>query len=155
KGLDVLIDATDRLLDAHPDVRVDVAGEGPERETLQRQIIRHRMEDHFRLRGAVADVPGFLREIDLAVLPSRAEGMSNAVLEYMAAGRAVVVTDVGANHRLLVDGACGLLVPPGDPTKLAAAIGQLLNDRELAYRLGEAARRRAREQFSREAMVRR
>jgi glycosyltransferase involved in cell wall biosynthesis len=155
KGLDVLIEAAAGLASAYADVTFDVAGEGPEREALQRQIGEHGLEGCFRLQGAVADVPSFLGKIDIAVLPSRAEGMSNAVLEYMAAGRAIVATDVGANRHLLADGTCGLLVPPGDPAALAKALRRLLRDRDLASRLGEAARRRAREQFSREAMVRR
>src|SRR5205085_1650187 len=87
--------------------------------------------------------------------PSRAEGMSNAVLEYMAAGRAVVATDVGANGRLLENGVHGLLVPPDNSAALAGAIGALLADRGLACRLGAAARRRAAEQFSGAATVRR
>jgi glycosyltransferase involved in cell wall biosynthesis len=103
----------------------------------------------------VADVPSFLAGLDVAVLPSRAEGMSNAVLEYMAAGRPIVATAVGATPELLADGEHGLLVPPGDPAALAAAIGKLLRQPELARRLGAAARRRARERYSREAMVRR
>jgi glycosyltransferase involved in cell wall biosynthesis len=73
----------------------------------------------------------------------------------MAAGRAIVATDVGANSRLIEHGVHGLLVPPDDPAALAAAVGALLADRDLACRLGTAARERAREQFSRAAMVRR
>ena len=155
KGLDILIEASSRLAAAHPDVTFEVAGEGPERDALQQFIAERGLQARFRLRGSVADIPRFLSEIDVAVLPSRAEGMSNAVLEYMAAGRAVVATDVGANRRLLADGACGLLVAPGNVVELAAAIGRLLDDAGLAYRLGEVARQRAREQFSREAMVHR
>jgi glycosyltransferase involved in cell wall biosynthesis len=153
KGLDVLIDATACLAGKHPEVTVDVAGEGPERNALQRQIAGLGLEGRVRLRGSVADLPSYLREIDVAVLPSRAEGMSNAVLEYMAAGRAIVATDVGANRHLLADGSCGLLVSPGNPGELAAGIGRLVEDHPLACRLGATARRRARDEFSREAMV--
>ena len=100
-------------------------------------------------------MPGFLAELDVAVLCSRAEGMPNAVLEYMAAGRPVVATAVGAVPELIEDGTHGLLVPPGDPGALARAIARLLADPGLARRLGEAARWRARERYGREAMVRR
>src|SRR5262249_4735618 len=109
----------------------------------------------FALPGAVADVPGFLAGLDVAVLPSRAEGMSNALLEYMAAGRPVVATPVGATPEVIEDGVHGLLVQPGDPEALAAAIGRLLSDLALASRLGAAARARARGRYGREAMVRR
>src|SRR5205085_2363134 len=103
----------------------------------------------------VTDIPGFLRRLDVAVLCSHAEGMSNAVLEYMAAGRPVVATAVGGTVQLIKDGVHGLLVPPGDPRDLARAVGRLLREPDLAARLGAAARRRAQERFSREAMVRR
>jgi glycosyltransferase involved in cell wall biosynthesis len=73
----------------------------------------------------------------------------------MAAARPIVASAVGAVPELIEDGAHGLLVPPGDSTALARAIARLLGDRELARRLGEAARWRARERYGREAMVRR
>jgi glycosyltransferase involved in cell wall biosynthesis len=153
KGLDVLIEAAARLVSSHPGVTFRVGGEGPERGALQRQLEGLGLVDSFRLYGSVADVPAFLAETDVAVLPSRAEGMSNAVLEYMAAGRAIVATDVGGNGRLLEHGVHGLLVPPDDPAALAGAIAALLSDRSWACRLGAAARQRARAQFSRAAMV--
>jgi glycosyltransferase involved in cell wall biosynthesis len=122
KGLDVLLEAAALLRRDHPGVQVAVAGDGPEREPLQRQRTALGLEGVFKLSGSVADVPAFLASIDVAVLPSRAEGMSNAVLEYMAAGRAIVATDVGGNGRLLQHGVHGLLVPPDDPAALAGAI---------------------------------
>src|SRR5262249_13308183 len=109
----------------------------------------------FHLPGSVKDVPGFLARLDVAVLPSRAEGMSNAVLEYMAAGRPVVATAVGATPEPIADGQHRPLVPPGDPGRLAAALDRLLRDPDLARRLGAAARRRARDRYGRPAMVRR
>jgi glycosyltransferase involved in cell wall biosynthesis len=98
-------------------------------------------------------VPHFLADLDVAVLPSRAEGMSNAVLEYMAAGRPIVATAVGANPDLLDHGVTGLLVPPGDDSALAWAIGKLLREPAGARRMGEAARSVAQQRYSREAMV--
>ncbi len=109
----------------------------------------------FRLRGGVDDMPGFLAGLDVAVLCSHAEGMSNALLEYMAAGRPIVATAVGAAPTLIEHEVHGLLVPPGDAVRLAEAIGRLLVDRRLAQRLGESARRRALERYGRAAMVRR
>src|SRR5262249_61597706 len=97
----------------------------------------------FPVPGRASDVPGFLAGLDVAVLCSHAEGMSNALLEYMAAGRAIVATDVGAAPELIEDGVHGLLIPPGDAARLADAIARLLGDRDLAQRLGAAARRAA------------
>jgi L-malate glycosyltransferase len=155
KGLDVLVAAAWRLKADFPGLDFRVAGEGPEREKLQQQIREVGLESSFHLAGRQPDVPAFLEGLDVAVLPSRAEGMSNALLEYMAAARPIVATAVGAASELIRDGADGLLVPPDDPTALAAAVARLLADRRLARRLGDSARRRAAAEFSRPAMVRR
>jgi glycosyltransferase involved in cell wall biosynthesis len=155
KGLDLLLDAAARLAPSHPDVVVLVAGEGEEHRALEEGAARRGLGERFLLEGRVTNVPGFLAELDVAVLCSRAEGMPNAVLEYMAGGRPIVATAVGATPELIEDGTHGLLVPPGDSAALARAIGRLLADPGLARRLGEAARWRARERYGREAMVRR
>ncbi len=155
KGLDVFVAAAARLRDRHRQAAFAVAGEGELRTSLEEQAQRGRLAGRFEILGSVADVPEFLAGLDVAVLCSHAEGMSNALLEYMAAGRAIVATAVGAATELIEHGTHGLLVPPGDAERLAEAIGRLLGDRNLARRLGEAARRRAWERYSREAMVRR
>jgi glycosyltransferase involved in cell wall biosynthesis len=155
KGLDVFLDAAERLAVAHSDLVFSVAGEGELRGELERSARERGLASRLQLLGPVRDVPGFLAGLDVAVLPSRAEGMSNALLEYMAAGRPVVATAVGAAPELIEDGAHGLLVPPGDAAGLAAAIDRLVRDPALAARLGDAARRRARDRYGREAMVER
>jgi glycosyltransferase involved in cell wall biosynthesis len=155
KGLDVLVAAAAMVTREFPEATFHVAGEGPERATLQSAIRELGIAPRFHLHGAVADIPGFLAGLDVAVLPSRAEGMSNAVLEYMAAGRPLVATAVGATPEVIRDGVDGLLVPPGDAPTLANAIARLLRDRPLARKLAVSARRRASEQYSRAAMVRR
>jgi glycosyltransferase involved in cell wall biosynthesis len=155
KGVDVLVRAAARLASRHPTLTFTVAGEGSERAALEKQIRECGLADRFALIGSITDVPGFLASLDVAVLSSRAEGMSNAVLEYGAAGRAIVATAVGATPDLIEDGIHGLLVPPNDPDALAAAIDRLVQDRKLAARFGKAARRHVAERYSREAMVRR
>ena len=151
KGLDVLAEAAAGL----PDLRFAVAGDGEHRPSLEAQIRQAGLAERFRLRGNLPDVPGFLAGLDVAVLPSRAEGMSNALLEYMAAARPIVATAVGANAEVLRDGVDGLLVPPGDAASLAGAIRRLADDRSLSARLARSARQRATARYSREAMVRR
>jgi glycosyltransferase involved in cell wall biosynthesis len=155
KGLDVLVAAASQVVQVYPQATFAVAGEGSERETLLRQASELGLGNRFVLHGSVADIPAFLGSIDIAVLSSRAEGMSNALLEYMAAGRAIIATDVGANRRMLTHGIHGLLVPPGAASALASAMADLLVDPERAWRMAAAAQRRAHEEFSREAMVRR
>ena len=81
-------------------------------------------------------------------MPTRHEGLSQGLLEAMALGKAVVTTRSGGNTDLIEDGVHGLLVPPRDARALAAALDRLLGDAALRQRLGAAARRRAREEFT-------
>jgi glycosyltransferase involved in cell wall biosynthesis len=91
----------------------------------------------------------------LAVHPSHQEGFPNAVLEAMAAGKAVVATAAGGTVEAVEDGRTGILVPPGNPEALAEALLHLLRNPDLAHRMGEAGRARVREEFPVERMVRR
>ena len=100
-------------------------------------------------------MPAFLRSVEIAVLPSHSEGMSNALLEYMSAGRAVIATDVGANATLVRDRKDGLIVPPGDEAALVEALGELLAHPVRAAGFGASARRRVEAEYSRDAMRRR
>jgi glycosyltransferase involved in cell wall biosynthesis len=155
KGLDILVRAAVAICAVHPDVTFHIAGEGEQRPELEQLVADLGLANCFHLPGTVFDIPAFLARLDVAVLPSHSEGMSNALLEYMSAGKAIVATRVGDNARLIEDGRHGLLVVPGSPTALAAAVRRLLEDPGLARRLGRAARRRVEECYSREAMVRR
>jgi glycosyltransferase involved in cell wall biosynthesis len=93
--------------------------------------------------------------MDVFVLPSHMEGMSNALLEAMAAGRPVVATDVGGNAEVVVDGVTGRLVPPREPGRLAAAMLELLNDPARASAMGAAGRARVEGHYSARLMVHR
>ena len=106
-----------------------------------------------RFTGTVADVRPLLAAMDVFVLPSWAEGMSNALMEAMAAGRPVVATAVGGNTELVSDGRTGVLVPPGDPGAIARAVGDLLRDPDRATRLGAAARDDVTRRFGARARV--
>jgi glycosyltransferase involved in cell wall biosynthesis len=155
KNIDGLMHAAKAALTRFPQLVFEVAGDGEQREALDRLHAQLGLGDRFVLRGAVADVPNFLRTVDVAVLPSFSEGMSNALLEYMAAGRAIVATDVGANAKLLDNGRCGLLVPPGDGGALVEAFAKLLVNPLRAAGYGAAARTRVNAEFSRDAMRKR
>src|SRR5882724_5281776 len=104
--------------------------------------------------GFRLDIPELLAEIDLSVLPSLSEGLSNVLLESMAAGVPVVATRVGGTPEALEEGLSGLLVPPRDAAALAEAISRLLGDPALAHRLGQGGRRRIARSFSIESMAR-
>ena len=138
KGLDVLVRSFAKLspaLNAH----LVLAGEGPLREKLAQQIRAVGVTDRVHLLGARSDVPGLLQTADLFVLPSRTEGLPNALLEAMAAARPIVTTDVPGCRDLITNGETGIVVPYGDVDALAESIEQLLGDRTLADRLGRAA----------------
>jgi glycosyltransferase involved in cell wall biosynthesis len=131
------------------DVRFVIVGDGELREELERRAHGLPVE----LTGARDDVPELLASFDVFAFPSLFEGLCLAVIEAQAAGVPVVATPVGGIRETVVDGETGLLVPPRDPAALAAAIRRLLDDRDLARRLAEEARRHVRARYSEERMV--
>lgn len=155
KNVDGLMRAAKVACERFPQLVFEVAGEGDQRAELERLHAALGLGDRFNLRGSVADVAGFLRTVDIAVLPSHSEGMSNALLEKMSAGRAVVATDVGANAEVVEHGRSGLIVPPGDGAALVDGIGQYLANPLKAAAFGAAARKRVEAHYSRAAMTRR
>ncbi|HMJ87606.1 MAG TPA: glycosyltransferase family 4 protein, partial [Vicinamibacterales bacterium] len=104
--------------------------------------------------GLRTDARELLAGVTVSVMPSLNEGLSNVLLESMAAGLPVVATRVGGTPEAIEDGVNGLLVPPGDSSALANAIGYVLAHPPLAARLGRAARQSATARFSTEQMVR-
>jgi glycosyltransferase involved in cell wall biosynthesis len=103
--------------------------------------------------GLRADVPALLSAVNVAVMPSLNEALSNVLLESMAAGAAVVATDVGGTAEAVADGRNGLLVPASNPREMAVAIRRLLDDGALARELGKRARQTIAERFSLPRMV--
>jgi glycosyltransferase involved in cell wall biosynthesis len=101
-----------------------------------------------RFLGPRNDVAAILNASDVGILCSHEEGFSNAVLEGMAAGLPMIVTDVGGNPEAVADGESGLVVPPKDPPRLAQAILRLANDSDLRARLGKAAKQRVADHFT-------
>jgi len=108
---------------------------------------------HLRWLGAVDDVGPVLAAADIGVLSSHEEGFSNAVLEGLAAGLPMIVTDVGGNAEAVIDGECGRVVPARDPVALSDAVRALANSPDARSRMGEAARVRAASLYSIEACV--
>ena len=140
KGHAVLIRAAETVVRESPDVRFLVAGDGERRKSLEEPISRIGLEKHFLFLGRRSDVPRILSCCDLAVLPSHAEGLPNAVLKYLAAGLPTIASRVGGNVEIIQDGKTGLLVPPQDSSALAGAILQMPGDPALAAELGRNAR---------------
>jgi glycosyltransferase involved in cell wall biosynthesis len=145
------------LLEAAQDVPSSavfvLAGEGPEREPLERYARELGVEDRIRFLGRRTDIPEVLAASDLMVLPSLCEGLPLSILEAMGARRPVIATDIGGTNEAIVDGTTGLLVPPADPPALAAAVRRLLDDPALAALLADAGWRRVAERFTAAAMA--
>ena len=110
------------------------------------------MAERLRFTGVRNDVQRLMSEMDAMTLPSRYEACSMAIIEAMALGKPVVVTDAGGNPELVEDGVTGLLIER-TPEALSAALIGLLADRERRQNMGEAARQRARRLFSADVMV--
>jgi len=136
-------------------LRLVVVGDGALYGAIRERLDAAGAGDLAWLPGRRDDVPEVLRALDVFVLPSLAEGISNTILEAMASGLPVVATDVGGNAELVVEGATGTLVPRADPGALAAGIARYLDQPELRRRHGRAARERAVAELSLDAMVQR
>lgn len=128
--------------------RLVIIGEGTLRRELETRMEREDLRGKVRLMGERLDVPELLKGLDIYVISSIAEGISNTVLEAMATGLPVVATRVGGNPELVEHGVNGMLVRVSDPDALADALATYLNDPDLALRHGRASRQRAVEKFS-------
>jgi glycosyltransferase involved in cell wall biosynthesis len=128
--------------------RTALAGSGPLRETLQARVGELGLACDVRFLGERRDARELMQAADFLVLPSRDEGLSNVVLEAMAAGRPVLATRVGGNAELVEDGTSGVLVDCGDAAALATALDRLVGDPDWRGRLGSAARARVIDRYS-------
>jgi glycosyltransferase involved in cell wall biosynthesis len=149
KGHRYILEAVSRLKASGRPCTLLLAGEGGERQSLERQAIQLGIDARFL--GTCEDVRPLLARADVVAHPSLEEGMSNAVMEAMAAGRPVVATSVGGTPELLAGR--GLLVPAADSASLAESIGRVLSDHSLAARLADAARNWSSEHLGASAMV--
>jgi glycosyltransferase involved in cell wall biosynthesis len=130
-----------------------LVGDGPAREEVRAILHQAGVEQLAWFAGERDDVPELLARLDCFVLPSQSEGISNTLLEAMAAGRCIIATRVGGNPELVEHGLSGTLVPARDPAALAAAILSYFRAPALAARHAAAARARAAAEFSLERMV--
>ncbi|GAA2839129.1 hypothetical protein GCM10010505_72740 [Kitasatospora aburaviensis] len=127
----------------HPGARLVLIGSGPLDGQLRARAAELGVAGSVLFAGSRSDVPALLPGLDVFTLSSRQEGLPVALMEAMTSGLPSVVTRVGGMPEVLDDGEQGLLVPPGDPAALAAALGRLAGDPPLRDRLGAAARKRA------------
>ncbi len=134
-------------------LRLLMVGDGPLRSQCEALLDQAGLRDQAWLPGARDDIPDLMRSMDVFVLPSLAEGISNTILEAMACGIPVVATRVGGNPELVEDGVTGALVPAADPQALAGALLKYLSSPGLVASHGTAGRTRTKARFSIDAMV--
>ena len=145
--------AARRVRDAVPQARFVLAGEGELTGSLRALTAELGLEREVFFTGRCARVAELLAVSDVCVLSSVAEGFSNSILEYMAAARPVVATDVGGAREAVVEGETGYLVRAGDDEAMAARVVALLLDGERARRMGERGRQVVAEKFSSAAQL--
>jgi glycosyltransferase involved in cell wall biosynthesis len=153
KRVEDLLMALDLLQHVQPDLRTVIAGDGPLRNRLEEVAQSYQLEGRVRFLGHRNDVPKLLAAADLVVLPSAYEGLPNVVLEAMRFRKPVVATCAPGTTEIVIDGETGLLVPIGNVPVLARAIRDVVRDRVLASRLGEAGRARVEAHFRADTMV--
>lgn len=138
-----------------PRLRLILVGDGSTRIKLEQLASELGVSDRLWITGATNDVPVLMRGMDIFVLPSLVEGISNTILEAMASGLPIVATRVGGNPELVSDGITGCLVPANDPVVMATALQTYIESPVLRIKHGQAGRRRVVEEFSMAAMAER
>jgi glycosyltransferase involved in cell wall biosynthesis len=149
KNHEVFFAGAERALARVPNLRVLALGAGSLLESFRRKLAGSPLGDRTSFAGEITDVRPWLWAMDAGCLtPGSNEGFSNAVIEQMAAGLPMIVTDVGGNAEAVVNGVTGLVIAPRDPDAVAAALIELFADPTRLQAMGGAARRRVLEHFS-------
>ena len=152
KGQTDLLHAMREVIRVRPDARLVLVGDGARRPLVEHCARQLGIAEHCHFLGHRRDVAAVLARARIAVSPSHAEGISNAILEAMAARLPIVATAVGGTPEIVRDGENGFLVPPGAPAALAPRLLELLDDAPLCARMGARGRRIVEREFSVEQM---
>jgi len=153
KGHQEFIEAANFVLKEIPNVKFLLIGDGPLKKSCQLSVSSSQLKDKVLFLGSRQDIPELLSIMDLSVNASYSEGMSNTILESMAAGLPVVATGVDGNLETVIDKETGILVPPKRPLSMANAIVNILKDKGLARRMGENARKLVSNKFNSKLMA--
>jgi sugar transferase (PEP-CTERM/EpsH1 system associated) len=148
-----LLEAFARIPDRAPNWKLVIIGEGALRPQLEARVARPDLDGRVHLIGERSDVPLLMKGLDLYVISSIAEGISNTLLEAMSTGLPVVATRTGGNPELVEEGTNAKLVAVGDTDALSAALSEYLRNSELRARDGRASRQRVLERFTLERMA--
>ena len=154
KGLQYLLRAAPEVLRDNPNALFVIVGDGPERRTLENEAADLGIRNAVCFLGVRKDIPELLSSMDVLAMPSLSEGLPMALLEAMAAGRAVVASRVGAIPHVIQNRVNGIMLSPGDVGGLAVALRDLLKYRDLRMALGQTARQTIESRFSAASMAR-
>jgi len=146
KGLKYLLMAMNEVQREYANTHLLMVGDGFQRKELKRMSDRLKLNASFV--GWEKDVLPFYAAIDIFVLPSVLEGLSNSLLEAMAMGKPVIATDVGGNKDVIVDGENGFLVPPGNPSSISSNLKGLIEREDLRKEMGSINRETVKRRFS-------
>jgi glycosyltransferase involved in cell wall biosynthesis len=155
KSLRTLVSAFALVKDMRPGLKLAIVGSGPVREELERQIQDLGLQNQVVFHPATQDVAGWLRAIDIFVLPSISEAFSNSLMEAMACGCAAIASDVGGNPELVRHGETGLLFTPGDAEGLAEQLRVTVLDDASRHRMAASGAAWIAKNLSRETAARR
>jgi glycosyltransferase involved in cell wall biosynthesis len=155
KGFTYLLHAMPAVLREHPEAHLALAGEGELEDDLKQEAIRLNIADRCHFLGFRRDIPDILAALDVFVLPSLIEGMPMVLLEAMATGKPVVVTQIPGSVDVIDDGIDGLVAPPKDSTATAEHVSQLLADSSRVQQLGNNARRKISQGYTVQRMLER
>ena len=153
KSHEVLLEAAKLVLHAIPEARFLLVGDGPRRSELQSMVSNSGLENKIIFTGLRSDVPDLLNFMDIFVLSSSWEGFPMTILEAMASGTPVVVTNVGGNSEAVIHNKTGFLVNKGDYQALSSAIIELSRDNNKRVSMGKAGKKRLLRNFTSEIMV--
>jgi glycosyltransferase involved in cell wall biosynthesis len=147
KNHPMLLRAAAELLKQISGIQFVLVGDGPLRPGLEQMSAELGIKENIRFLGERHDIPAVLASLDISVLLSSSESLSNSILESMAAGVPVVATSVGGTPELVKDGETGFLIPPGEEKKLVETLARLVRDPALRRQYAARSRQFARERF--------
>lgn len=153
KGIQYMINALPKILEQIPDIHYLVVGDGEYGTSLKDLSTALSIQDHITFAGHRTDIPNLLACSDLFVLPTLGDALPTVLIEALAAGKPVVASDVGGVPEIIENGVNGVLVPPGDPSRLAVACLQLLKNKEQSNQMILAGRRTVWQRFDVDAQI--
>jgi len=153
KNYQSLLSAYAQLCNSHPNVHLVLAGDGPERAHLKEQILKHGLCKKVHLLGRRDDIPQIMNLLDIFILPSFSEGLSNTLLEAMSCGTPVVACDVGGNKEIIRQEVTGFLYESNNVNELCSILSDLSNDKDQITRLSKQSREHILTNYSLNSMV--